>query len=102
MIKAIEYLNTNLAVFHESLRMTPVVSRLVRTPQSDYKLGDTGILLEAHKSVMISVHNIHHDEIYDEPFQYRPERFMGECKNDLKNHYWLAFGDGPRNWYLFI
>lgn len=80
--------------------MTPVIGRLVRTPQSDYKLGDTGILVEAHKSVMFSVHNIHHDDkVYDEPFQFRPERFMGDSKKDLQNHYWYAFGNGPRNWY---
>jgi len=94
-IQELEYLD---AVFMESLRMAPVALRLVRTPQSDYKLGNTGIILEAQKPVFIGVYNIHHDEtVYSEPFQYKPDRFMGENKKDLQNYYWLAFGDGPRN-----
>ena len=84
------------AVFCESLRMTPVVTRLIRHPQSDYKLKDTGLTLEKDKPVMISVHNIHHDEeVFENPFMYRPERFMEESSKKLQNH-WFPFGDGPR------
>jgi cytochrome P450 len=94
-LNSLEYLD---AVIHESFRMTPVLNRLVRHPQQDYELGDTGITLKAGKSVMVSVYAIHHDEeIFPEPFVYKPERFMGDNRKDLVNRYWFTFGDGPRN-----
>lgn len=92
-VYALEYLD---AFVHESLRMTPVAPRLIRHPQSEYVFGDTRMTLEAGKPVMIDVLSIHYDEnIYPDPFTFRPERFLKE--NRSENQYWLPFGDGPRN-----
>lgn len=82
----------------ESLRITPIVNRLVRYPQTDYKLPGTNIVIGPESAVLINAYNIHFDEeIYPQPYEYRPERFIGEEKQKLPNHSWLPFSDGPRN-----
>lgn len=81
--------------------MTAIVNRLVRHPTEDYKLEGTGLTLEKGKHVMISVHNIHHDEkLFPNPFQFYPERFLKENEQEQNSRLWLPFGDGPRNWYI--
>lgn len=50
---------------------------------------------------MIPVLGFHRDpEIYDNPMEFRPERFLNSAhggNEDVKGLFYLPFGDGPRN-----
>lgn len=48
-------------------------------------------------SVSIPIYGIHLDEqYYDNPEEFRPERFTEEEKAKRPNYTYLPFGDGPR------
>jgi cytochrome P450 family 3 subfamily A len=85
------------AVICETLRLQNPVTRVEREANDDYVLGDTGITLNRHSIVAIPIHAIHHDpEYFPNPHQFRPERFYGEEKQNIKPYTYLPFGGGPR------
>ena len=85
------------AVINETLRLNNPVTRVEREANEDYELGDTGITLKKDSVVAIPIHAIHHDpEFYPNPHQFRPERFYGEEKANIKPYTFLPFGGGPR------
>lgn len=82
----------------ESMRKTSPVNRLMRHPSRDYQLPGTDIVLKKGTTVWINAFNIHHDpEIYPQPYEFRPERFMGEEKQKRPACAWLPFSGGSRN-----
>ena len=49
-------------------------------------------------SIPIPVWSIHHDSKYwEEPYEFRPERFLPENKHKIHQYAYLPFGHGPRN-----
>ena len=49
-------------------------------------------------SVLIPVYSLHHDPKYwDEPEEFRPERFLPGNKESINPFTYLPFGEGPRN-----
>ena len=80
------------AVVKESLRertVVPIVARKLRVP---IELGQ--FELPAGTVVMASVYLVHHDpEIYPEPYEFRPERFLG---GPPRANAWIPFGGGVR------
>ncbi|KPJ08459.1 Cytochrome P450 9e2 [Papilio machaon] len=82
----------------ETLRLHPPLSRVDRVCVKDYILPGTNVKLEAGQVVAIPVYGVHMDpDIYPEPSEFRPERFMGEERKNRPSHLYLAFGAGPRN-----
>ncbi|XP_011565458.3 cytochrome P450 9e2 [Plutella xylostella] len=82
----------------ETLRVYPPVSRIDRVVTKPYTVPGTSINLDPGTVVAIPVYGIHMDpDIYPEPTKIRPERFLGDEKNDRPSHLYLAFGAGPRN-----
>lgn len=87
-----------LIQFAETLRKYPPLQILQRVSDKDYKVPGTGILLDRGTDVFIPVRAIHYDpEIYENPIEFRPERF--NPPEEIKRHSqsFLGFGDGPRN-----
>ncbi|XP_076348292.1 cytochrome P450 3A24-like [Tachypleus tridentatus] len=84
-------------VFSESLRLYPPVVGLVnRLSDEDYQLGDLKIPKDT--VIQIPVWHLHHDpEIWSEPYEFKPERFLPENKKDIHPMAYQAFGHGPRN-----
>ncbi|EDW32574.1 GL10369 [Drosophila persimilis] len=85
-------------VLAETLRKHPIVPQLIREANQNYKVPNTDITIDKGTTMLIPVHNIHHDpEIYPEPERFDPSRFE---ENQVKSRHpmaYLPFGDGPRN-----
>lgn len=82
----------------ESLRKYPPVGGLARIVTKDYDCTDAKIVLRKGQAIHIPVYGIHHDpKIYDQPEEFRPERFSPEEIKKRPNCSFLPFGDGPRH-----
>ena len=87
------------AVIKESLRLFPTVSS-TRDGEAGFSVEDaqkrifpTGSFL-----VWVNPHAIHHSpELWEQPDEFIPERWLGERRKDIKKGAWRAFEHGPRN-----
>ncbi|XP_054083359.1 probable cytochrome P450 6a13 [Zeugodacus cucurbitae] len=85
-------------VITETLRKYPVLAALTRIATDDFKIPDTDITLKKGTHIYIPAKEIHYDpEIYDNPEEFRPERFDPEEVEKRHPQAFLGFGDGPRN-----
>jgi hypothetical protein len=85
-----EYL---MATVNEILRLRPVLPnaepRLTKRP---VRIG--GFDYPAGVSLLASAFLVHHDpDIYDSPYEFRPERFLGDPPG---TYTWIPFGGGRR------
>ncbi|KAI8442459.1 hypothetical protein MSG28_005961 [Choristoneura fumiferana] len=84
------------ACLNESLRLYPVMGGLTREVIEDYTLP-SGVVLKKGVRVHIPVYYLQkHPDYFPEPEEYRPERFLGENKHDVKPFTYYPFGEGPR------
>nr|AFP20589.1 cytochrome CYP6AE48 [Spodoptera littoralis] len=84
------------ACVDEALRLYPVLGVLTREVIEDYTFS-TGLKLEKGLRVHLPVYHMQHNPKYfPEPEQYRPERFLGEEKNNITPYTYFPFGEGPR------
>ncbi|XP_052739042.1 cytochrome P450 6B5-like [Bicyclus anynana] len=84
------------ACIDESLRMYPVLGVLTRDVMEDYTFP-TGLRIQKGDLIHIPVTNIHYNpDHYPEPEKFRPERFYGEERKNIKPFTFLSFGEGPR------
>lgn len=82
----------------ETLRKHPIISSLLRETNLDYKVPNTNVIIERGSTVLIPIHNIHHDpELYPNPELFDPSRFDPEEVKSRHPFSYLPFGDGPRN-----
>jgi cytochrome P450 len=80
------------AVIKETLRLRPVIALVLRKLVEPTEIG--GRLLPAGASVAPSIHLVHRrPEIYPEPEQFRPERFLD---HPAGTYTWIPFGGGVR------
>jgi cytochrome P450 len=84
------------ATIQETLRLRPVISIVLRRPQEPMELG--GRLLPAGASIVPSIHLVHRRaDIYPEPAEFRPERFIeAEGGRSPGTYTWIPFGGGIR------
>ena len=93
VFKQMDYLD---ACVNETLRLIPPVPRIERKATSDCKLGNLFIPKDTY--ISISTYAVHHDpNNFEDPDQFKPERFLPENKHQIKPGTFLAFADGPRN-----
>lgn len=84
------------AVVDEALRLYPPVANLLRRAEREAEVAP-GITVQAGQRILISPWVLHrHRTYWDEPEQFRPERFMGDAAKDRPRHAYLPFGGGPR------
>jgi cytochrome P450 family 3 subfamily A len=84
------------ACIKESLRLEPSVVRIERKSVCDYKLGN--IFVPKNTYITIPLKAVHRDpENFENPDDFKPERFLPENKDLIKSGTYLAFADGPRN-----
>jgi cytochrome P450 family 135 len=89
--------NTYLqATIQETLRLRPVISIVLRRLQEPMELG--GRMLPAGASIVPSIHLVHRrPDIYPEPNEFRPERFIESEGGRAPGTYtWIPFGGGIR------
>jgi len=86
------------ACLSETLRLFPPLVRLERIASEDMKLGTKGVTLKKDQMVEIPVYPIHRSEkYYENPDEFKPERFLPENRHKLIPYTYFPFGTGPRN-----
>jgi cytochrome P450 len=80
------------AVGKETLRMRPVIDGAERTLTKPRSVG--GWMLPPGVKVYPAIALVHHrPDLYPEPDEFRPERFLGD---EVESYAWLPFGGGIR------
>ncbi|XP_042294121.1 cytochrome P450 3A9-like isoform X2 [Sceloporus undulatus] len=92
-IMQMEYLDMTVS---EILRMYPIGGRIERVCKKDVEIN--GITFPKGMTAMIPAHVLHFDpDLWEEPEEFRPERFSKENKESINPYIYLPFGAGPRN-----
>uniref|UniRef100_S4RZ28 Cytochrome P450, family 3, subfamily A, polypeptide 65 n=1 Tax=Petromyzon marinus TaxID=7757 RepID=S4RZ28_PETMA len=93
ILKQMEYLDM---VVSETLRMYPPTSRTDRVCKKTTVVND--LVIPKGVVVTVPLWVLHYDPQYwDEPEEFRPERFSKEAKEARDPYCYLPFGQGPRN-----
>lgn len=75
-----------------------MVTFLLRECSQNYRIPGTDVIIPEKTSILIPVYGLHLDEkYYDNPEEFRPERFTEEEKSKRPKFTYLPFGDGPRS-----
>jgi cytochrome P450 len=84
------------AAIFEGMRSRPVIPVIGRRVAVPWQLGE--YVVPARQSVGISILLVHHrEDLYPEPFAFRPERWLGdEGVRTPQTYGWLPFGGGTR------
>lgn len=83
--------------FKEGMRIFPSVGVLNRVCMKRYTIPELGITIDPGVRILVPVQAIHLDEkYYDNPREFRPERFLPEEVQQRHNFAYLPFGEGPR------
>lgn len=83
----------------EALRIYPIVPALIRQSTRNHTLSRINLEIEKGTPIMIPVMGLQRDpEIYDDPMEFRPERFLDSPHGNgkVQGLFYLPFGDGPR------
>jgi cytochrome P450 len=81
------------ATIVEAMRSRPVIPLIGRRVTVPWQLGEYGV--PAGAPISMSILLVHHrEDLYPEPFQFRPERFVGGRKPGT--YEWIPFGGGIR------
>jgi cytochrome P450 len=82
----------------EALRLHTPVHLVMRQTTSDI---DTGVCsIPAGTTVQLNIYNLHHNPaVWDEPMEFRPDRFRPENMEGKDTFSYVPFSAGPR--YVF-
>ncbi len=81
-----------LATIHEAMRSRPVIPVIGRRVTVPWDLGDYRV--PAGSAILMSILLLHHrEDIYPDPFAFRPERFLEEKPG---TYTWIPLGGGIR------
>ena len=81
-------------MIQETLRLRPVIPMVVRVITEPITVGQGRFRLPAGSRVAPSILLVHlREDIYPEPFEFRPERFIAEPPG---TYTWIPFGGGMR------
>ncbi|XP_049865732.1 cytochrome P450 6B6-like [Pectinophora gossypiella] len=94
---AIAEMNLLDMAFKEAMRMFPSLGVLNRICTRKYDIPELGFSIDPGVKILIPVQAIHMDEkYYDNPTEFRPERFTPEAIKERPSFAYLPFGEGPR------
>nr|QST15013.1 CYP4AN-like protein [Diaphanosoma celebensis] len=80
----------------EALRLYPPVPNIKRFVSEDLPLG--GYTVPAGASISLHIYALHRrPELFTDPLEYRPERFLVENLNGRNPFNYVPFSAGPRN-----
>jgi cytochrome P450 len=80
------------ATIQESMRVRPVIPMIGRRVAVPWRLGEYGV--EDGTPISMSILLLHHrEDVYPEPFAFRPERWHGTKPG---TYTWIPFGGGIR------
>ncbi|XP_078034043.1 uncharacterized protein LOC144468453 [Augochlora pura] len=90
------------AIIHEALRMYPVIVFTDRACTKPFELppampGLKPYVVQKGEYVWIPIYGIQHDpQYFEEPYKFKPERFLDDPKKIMNSGMFLTFGLGPR------
>lgn len=91
----IDQLALTRQVFEEAMRLYAPAPVLTRLATEDSELG--GVTVRKDTLVFVPIWAIHrHQALWDEPDEFRPERFAPEARGAIARTQYLPFGFGPR------
>jgi cytochrome P450 len=80
------------ATIYEGMRVRPVIPFIVRMVERPWRLGE--YVVPPRTPVAVSIVALHHrEDVYPEPYQFRPERFVDQKAG---TYTWIPFGGGIR------
>jgi len=80
------------ATIVEAMRSRPVIPVIGRRVKAPWRLGPYAV--PADTPVLMSILLVHHrEDVYPEPFEFRPERWLGRKPGTYE---WIPFGGGIR------
>jgi cytochrome P450 len=80
------------ATIHETMRSRPVIPIIGRRVMLPWQLGE--YTMPPGSAVLMSILLLHHrEDVYPDPFAFRPERFVGRKPG---TYTWIPFGGGIR------
>jgi cytochrome P450 len=83
-----------IAVIEETLRFYPPVPLTARVAEQETRLG--GFDIPKGSLTAIAIYNIHrHPDYWQEPLEFRPERFLPENRASLNRAAFIPFLTGP-------
>jgi cytochrome P450 len=83
-------------VLREAMRLYPPVYTLFREPKEPVTFE--GYELPAGTNLSMPQFIVHRDErFYDDPLQFRPDRWQGGLAEELPDYAYYPFGGGPRH-----
>ena len=81
------------AAIIEGMRSRPVIPTIGRRVSVPWQLGEYGV--EAGTPIVMSILLVHHrEDVYPDPFAFKPERWLGGRKPGTYD--WIPFGGGIR------
>ncbi|XP_073959253.1 cytochrome P450 6B6-like [Choristoneura fumiferana] len=93
-VREMKYLNM---AFNESMRKFPSVGFLMRSAAKKYTFPGTDLTIDKDVSVIIPSQALQTDDKYfKNPEEFNPDRFHPDNVNDITNHVFMPFGEGPR------
>ncbi|XP_068623996.1 cytochrome P450 6B7-like [Battus philenor] len=94
-IKEMSYV---LSILKEGLRMFPPIGFISRKCTRPYTFEDLNLTIDKDVTVIIPVKALHNDPLYfDDPDEFRPDRFYLKNMKPNKKRIFIPFGDGPRS-----
>src|SRR5262245_23366804 len=91
----IEALHYTQQVIQEAMRLYPPAPLIVREARGEIRLGSE--MLEPGTIVYVPVYAVHrHEELWDRPDAFDPDRFASEQSKARDRYVYLPFGAGPR------
>ena len=83
-------------VVKEALRLYPPAYVIFREPAEDVRLGP--YRLREGTNVTLPAFKIHRDgRFFDDPDDFRPERWAGDLEDEIPDYAYFPFGGGPRH-----
>lgn len=80
------------ATITEGMRSRPVIPAIGRRVTVPWRLGD--YMVKAGTPIVMSILLVHHrEDLYPDPFAFRPERWLGRKPGTYE---WIPFGGGTR------
>lgn len=93
-IKNMKYLDWT---FREGMRLFPSLGYLARKCTRKYTFPELNLTIDEGVTVAIPLQGMHTDPKYFEnPLEFRPERFSPENSSKITKYIFLPFGEGPR------
>ncbi|OWR46482.1 cytochrome P450 [Danaus plexippus plexippus] len=93
-IKEMTYLEW---AFKEGMRIFPSLGFLIRQCAKPYTFEDLGLTIDEGVKIIIPLQALHNDpQYFDNPSEFRPERFDPQNFDSRNRFVYLPFGEGPR------